>query len=374
MGESEGVRSDRTPKPERERMVLKHALVLVFALAALATAGCSSRPGTIEGRAVSRGAAVAGGTVEIYLSAERGRESAPFATAATGEDGSFRLELPAGRYWVWIKDLANTEGPRRLAEYPGNPVELAAGRRSSLGEVELHGVGRPQAPAATPGTGIRGRILRAGSPAEETAVMVYEAASTRLTGPGYLALVRTGTDGRFQIDLDPGTYRFSARRRRSGAASGYLQEGDFSATAPQDPLVVPASGYLDLGDIALHEVDAGRLATEASQRSQGYSTTGLEGRVVGRDGKPRAGQFVFVYRDEGMIGRPESMARTSPDGAFALSLPGGGKYYLGALSRHGGPRQPGEWAGKLAGTPDSGLEVLAGRSVKGLTIVMEQVW
>ena len=28
---------------------------------------------------------------------------------------------------VWVKDLASTQGPRRLAEYPGNPVQLAGG-------------------------------------------------------------------------------------------------------------------------------------------------------------------------------------------------------------------------------------------------------
>ena len=116
-----------------------------------------------------------------------------------------------------------------------------------------------------------------------------------------------------------------------------------------DPIVVPASGYLDLGDLPLHEVDAGRLAAKGARGPQESATTVLEGRVLGPDGKPRAGQFVFVYRDEGMIGRPESMARTGADGEFALTLSGGGKYYIGARSRHGGPRQPGEWAGKLAG-------------------------
>jgi hypothetical protein len=335
--------------------------------------GCGTRPGSIEGRAVSGGVGVGGTTVEIYLSSGRSRESTPFATATTGSTGAFRLELPAGSYWVWVKDLASTQGPRRLAEFPGNPVRLAAGATQALGDIELHAVGKPQQAAAPPGVGVRGRITFAGQPAGETAVMIYDAASTRLAGPGYLALVRTDADGRFQVDLAPGPYRFAARRRHGGATSGYLQAGDLSATAPADPIVVPAGGYLDLGDLPLHEVDASRLAAKGGTAVQ-ETTTVLEGRVLGPDGKPRPDQFVFVYGDEGMIGRPESMARTGADGEFALSLPGGGKYYIGARSRHGGPRQPGEWAGKLVGTPDSGLSVLAGRRVKGLTIVMEQVW
>jgi len=53
-----------------------------------------------------------------------------------------------------------------------------------------------------------------------------------------------------------------------------------------------------------------------------------------------------------MIGRPESMARTGANGEFELMLSGGGKYYIRARSRHGGPRQPGEWAGKLAGVSE----------------------
>lgn len=348
--------------------------LLMAVLATFVAAGCGSRAGSVEGRAVSRGTQVAGATVEIYLSSERGKPTAPFATAATGADGSFRLELPAGRYWLWVKDLVSSQGPRRLAEYPGDPVQLVAGQAQRLGDVELHAAGMPQEVAVATGAGIRGRILHAGAPAAETAVMIYEATSPRLSGPGYIALARTDAEGRFQVDLAPGPYRFAARRRRSGAASGHLREGDLSALAPADPVVVPANAYLDLGDLDLHEVDAGRLTTESSRGFQASSETRLKGRVVGPDGKPRAGQFVFLYRDEGMIGRPETMAGTGTDGSFTLALPGGGKYYLGARSRHGGPRQPGEWAGKLAGTPDSGLEVPAGRRVKGLTIVMVQVW
>jgi len=354
--------------------MMNRVMVVGIALVTLVVSGCGSRSGGIEGRAVSRGVAVAGATVEIYLSGGLGKESTPFAAAATGADGSFRLELPAGSYWVWVKDLASTQGPRRLAEYPANPVHLAAGATQSLGDVELHEVGASQESVAAPGVGVRGRILHDGAPAVETAVMIYDAASTRLAGPGYIALARTDPEGRFQIDLAPGPYRFAARRRQGGATSGYLQAGDSSVTAPMDPIVVPPNGYLDLGDLPLHVVDAERLAAKGARGFQETTTTVLEGRALGPEMKPRAGQFVFVYRDEGMIGRPESMARTGDNGEFELTLAGGGKYYVGARSRHGGPRQPGEWAGKLAGTSDCGLEVLAGRRVKGLTIIMEQVW
>ena len=102
-------------------------LGITLTLLMLTISGCGSRPGGIEGRAVSRGAAVAGATVEIYLSGGRGKESTPFAAAATGADGSFRLELPAGSYWVWVKDLAGTRGPRRLAEHPANPLSMRSG-------------------------------------------------------------------------------------------------------------------------------------------------------------------------------------------------------------------------------------------------------
>ena len=94
--------------------------------------------------------------MEIYLSSGRGRESTPFAAASTGADGSFRLELPAGSYWVWVKDLASTQGPRRLAEYPGNPVLLAAGATQSLGEIELHAVGTSQEAAPLPASASAG--------------------------------------------------------------------------------------------------------------------------------------------------------------------------------------------------------------------------
>jgi hypothetical protein len=292
---------------------------------------------------------------------------------SAGADGAFRLELPAGRYWVWVKDLAVSTGPRRLGEYAGNPVTLAARATLSLGEIELRSVGRSDA-AAAPGAGFRGRALFADRPVAEAAVTVYGADRDRLTGPGYAALVRTDAEGRFQVDLVPGDYRLAVRRRLGGSATGFLKEGDLSVVPFAEPVRIEAGRYLELGDVELHKVDRERLAAEAARGHQGASDTVVEGVATAPDGKPRPGQFVFVYRDEGMIGRPEAVTSTTDAGAFRLALPGGGRYYFGARSRYGGPRQPGEWVGRLAGRADSSLEVQAGRTVKGLAIVMEQVW
>lgn len=350
------------------------AAVLLTVLAACCPAACGSRPGSIEGRAVSGGAGVPAMTVEVYLGGDRDSKGAPFATAASAGDGTFRLELPSGRYWVWLKDLAAVEGPRRMAEYAGNPVALSPGERRSLGDVELREVGRAPGATAAPGGGVRGRVLLEGAPVADAVVTVYEGANPRAAGPGYLAMARTDGEGRFEVALDGGAYRVAVRRREKGRSSGFLQAGDFSATLPQDILEVPTGRMLDLGDLVLHRVDPRRLAEEESRGFQAPADTRVEGRAVDRTGRGRAGQFVFAYRDEAMIGRPEAVATTDADGGFSLSLPGGGRYFFGARSRSGGPRQPGEWAGKLAGAADSSLEIPAGRRVRGLRIVMEEAW
>jgi hypothetical protein len=75
-----------------------------------------------------------------------------------------------------------------------------------------------------------------------------------------------------------------------------------------------------------------------------------------------------------MIGRPYLLTTTDEDGGFVLNLAEGGKYYLGARDRFGGPRQPGELVGKLAGSLDSSVEVAVGEVVEELRITMEEMW
>jgi hypothetical protein len=235
-------------------------------------------------------------------------------------------------------------------------------------------VGREAAEPVPPETGLTGRVVIAGEPAADASVTVYEGEMRRLMGPGYAAMILTGPDGTFQADLAPGSYRVAARKRRGGAAAGFLRPGDFSGEYEGNPVTVREGEYTPLGDLILHEIDSIRLAEEAGRRAAGTSATRVRGTVVGPGGKPLAGQYVFLYRDQGMIGRPLKVTETGEDGAFTFDLPSGGRYYVGARSTIGGPRQPGEMAGRLSGSPDSSVQVNEGETVTGLTVAMEEIW
>jgi hypothetical protein len=309
--------------------------------------------------------------VEAWLQAERTAGATPFAAVETDANGSFTLRLPAGSYWLMARDLGAVAGPRRIAEFPGNPARVAAGGSVRPGDAVLAPAGG--AAAIATGTGVRGRVVLEGLPVAEAAVMVYPPGRERLAGPGYAALVRTLPDGSFEVDLEPGSYLIAVRLRRGGSPMGSLREGDASATA-EGGIDVAAGAYLDLGEIALHPVDRERLDAERARGFQPSAGTVLEGRVVDRQGKPRAGMFVFVYMDEGMIGRPAAAAETGGDGSFLVALPGGGRYFVGARSGRGGPRRPGEWSGTLTAAGVEGLVVPEGRRVRGVTVTVSQEW
>lgn len=347
-------------------------LVLCIAVALFSPA-CTSRPGEVAGKITFREAEVEGVAVEVYLKGDRGG-GAPFAAAESTTGGRFSLSLPPGDYWIWAKEAAPAFGPRKIAEYEGNPVSVRPGEVTALGAIELRPVGSADQDPAPSGAGIRGKVLLGGTGVGEAAVTIYKGAREVLTGPGYVAVVRTDGDGSFQADLGPGEYRVAVRKRKDGTAAGFLRPGDHSAEYGGNPVRVEEGSYTDLASITLHEVDSERLAAAAEDRSAARSSTRLAGRVVDGEGKPLGGQFVFVYKDQGMIGRPHQLTTSDSEGGFVLNLAGGGTYYIGARERFGGPREPGELVGRLADPPDSSVEVAEGAAVEGLAIVMEEMW
>lgn len=349
-------------------MKLVNALLLVIAMGA---APAAAEDVAVRGTVTAGGVPQEGVSVEAYLEVKKTPGGTPFAMATTDGEGRFELGLPPGSYFLWARGKAPAFGPPLVTEYPANPVAVTAGAPTVLPPFALREAGRASGPVAPKETGIRGRVTAEGTPAADAAVMIYDAGVARLMGPGYAASVTTGPDGTFQADLPPGSYRVAARKRRDGSAAGFLRPGDLSGERPT-PVAVASGKYADAGDLQLHGVDAGRLAERA--RGGASSPTRLAGTVTGPDGKPLAGQHVFVYRDQGMIGRPEMMAVTREDGSFTFDLPDGGTWYLGARSTMGGPRQPGEMAGRLTGSPASSVTVRTGEARGELVIRMESVW
>jgi len=338
----------------------------------LAAPAAAAADGTVAGLVSSAGRGVGDVAVEVYLEKKKDVGGTPFALTRSGDDGRFSIALPPGDFYLWAREEAPLFGPPRVTEYEGNPVTVVSGKKTLLDDLELKEVGGRA--AAAPGTGVRGRAVVAGAPAADVSVMMYDGATAQLTGPGYAAMAVTGTDGHFETDLAPGRYRVALRKRRGGGLGGFLGPGDQSGEYEANPVTVVAGAYLDLGDVALHEVDPARLAREEEARRRGEGTGALSGAVTGTNGKPLAGQYVFLYRDGGMIGRPDAVAVTADDGSFRFGITGRGTWYLGARSSMGGPRQPGEMVGRLAGSTDSSVTVTEGENRKGLAIVMEALW
>jgi len=349
------------------------AALLLVTISTLPARGGGS--GKIEGTVIFRGEARQGVAIEVYLEARKEEGGGvPFATSETGEGGRFTLTLPSGEYWLWAREPPPEFGPPGVSEYHRNPVRLEAGDRLDLEPLELQAAGAREMTRIPENTGISGRVLFSGEPVEEAVVMAYAEGRERLTGPGYVALMASDGEGRFTIDLAPGRYQVVARRRQGGEMMGLLREGDLSVEYEGNPVAVLEGEYTNLGPLTLHRLDREKLAGQAALYYESASSTLLGGRVIGPDGKPLKGQFVFAYRDQGMIGRPDFITTSVEDGSFVMNLPAGGTYYVGARSRYGGPRQPGEMIGRLDGSPDSSVKVPEGKQVKGLTIHMQEAW
>jgi hypothetical protein len=352
-------------------MSLLFALLLPAVWAGPAAGGPD---GVIDGVVTFRGEAREGVTIEVYLEPRKSRGGMPFSTSVTGKEGRFTITLPPGEYYLWAREPPPEFGPPGIREYPSNPVALAAGRRLTLEPLRLLAAGGREEAVIPGSSGLSGITGHEGEPVEGAAVMVYPGDRELLTGPGYLSLAVSDGDGRFRIDLAPGTYRLAARRRQGGELMGVLREGDLTAEYEGNPVEVTSGAYRELGTIDLRPVDSGRLAERTAQSPPTPSPTLLKGRVLDKGGKPLVGQFVFVYRDQAMIGRPDFITTSAGDGSFAVDLPGGGTYYVGARNRSGGPRQPGEMVGRVEGAADSSVKVEEGSQRDRLVITMEAVW
>jgi hypothetical protein len=287
----------------------------------------------------------------------------------TARDGGFRAEAPPGSYFAVAEGKF---GETPVFAFSGqNPVRIDSGGRW-LG-MKAVPAEAPATRAGKPGEGaaVAGKVVSGGVPVENAFVYVYSGADSAFKGMGIAMSPPTGPDGRFEIEhLPESTYFLVARRRGSGGMTGPLEKGDLYGFHPANPVYLK-DGAATVVRMDLVEKEKTLSYTEVTAGTE----TVLRGRVVDRGGRPQAGIYAFVYVDR-VFGHQRPFGhsgRTGADGMFAIYLDRPGTYYLGARENFGNSPKPGERFGFHDGTPDHAVTAVQGKSVEGLTIVVEPI-
>lgn len=227
-----------------------------------------AEPGTgVTGRLSAGGEGLAGAFVYVYTEAAGGLMGPSYGAAVRSEpDGSFRIELPAGRYFLAARKRADGARVGEPAAgdlnglYPGNPVTVPPGEMVPLVPFPLQPVEaaarqarRVDGKFVPTGTAFSGRVTDpAGTPLAGLFVFAY--LDDRMTGKPTCISAPTGADGRFLLHLgEAGTYYLGAR----SAFGGPLEPGEWVGTYDGDPrhaAVVRPGETRPLGDLVVREV------------------------------------------------------------------------------------------------------------------------
>lgn len=303
---------------------------------------------------------------------------APVAVGVTDAGGKASAALAPGRYFLVAQWRADGDYSRpiapgdRFAWFGGNPVYASRGpvREIFLSVEEFPS---PPPPAASPAgaTGVSGFVLSGGAPVPDAHVSAYLKAEGGFRDMGFAASAPTGPDGGFVLDLPPGAYYLVARKRASGGVAGPLRKGDAFGYYPANPVTVVAGALTP----AALPVTWLKLRNIPSYSGESAAAAFVEGRILGRDGRPRAGAYAALYDNPDLLNRPVFLSDvTGGDGRYRLPVPVPGRYYLGARNGYGGSPAPGDLYGRFEGTPDHSLVVGDGDRLTGVDIVVDEVW
>jgi hypothetical protein len=137
-------------------------------------------------------------------------------------------------------------------------------------------------------------------------------------------IVRSEDDGGFTAKLPEGIYHMMALKKGPGKRLGPAEEGDLmypplGSTDPE-PYVVKAGETTDIGVIS--------GAVPFKKEWDVQAKTGIEGKVLDKEGKPVEGVLVFAaLRPDVEIPLYASRV-TDKDGKYVIGLPDGGQYYV----------------------------------------------
>ena len=240
---------------------------VIAALAALVIfpAGCTKPEG--EGKAVIEGKALAP-LAEAYVYAYRDGmdlKGPAFASSqASGNDGSFSLALPPGKYFFVLRKRAEgeTTGPVRTGDWRSEivgPVTVRAGERQARDFIALKKAGEskelPGGTAIPSKTGITGTVRDGDGKAVKGArvhAYTYPQMSER---PKYVS-EETGADGSYVLFFpEGGTYYLAARNRFGGPPKiGELYGRYDDGTVEPSAVHVKDDEILEDVDISVHKI------------------------------------------------------------------------------------------------------------------------
>ncbi|WP_298272303.1 carboxypeptidase-like regulatory domain-containing protein [Geobacter sp.] len=149
-------------------------------------------------------------------------------------------------------------------------------------------------------------------------------------------LVSLDGEGRFSIELMPGSYYIGAIRRATGQDLGPPRGGDLFIVG-RDSFGAPSSYTVRAGETTDIGILAGAKPFDRAMAEPRPGTSGIEGVILDPDGKPVPGVYVFAFTTSAMLGRPLFVSEKSgPDGRYLLRVAAGGTYYLKARDTCGG--------------------------------------
>jgi len=194
----------------------------------------------VSGRVTAHGQPLAGAYVYVYSEDGAGLMGPSYGEAArSSSDGSFRIDLPAGRFFLAARKRADGSRSGEVvagdlnASYPGNPVTIERGTYRQLGDFvlkpvaeNLHRARREQGTFADTGTALSGRIVDQDGKAV-AGVYAFAYLDSRMVGkPTYIS-APSGADGRFEIRLGAGGNYYVGVRSTYG---GPLEPGEWVGT------------------------------------------------------------------------------------------------------------------------------------------------
>ena len=209
-----------------------------------------------------------------------------------------------------------------------------------------------QTPAAASGSGFEGRVVINGAVIPGARVYAYKTfADFTASKPLAISLV-TGDDGKYRLDLAPGSYYMVAKKRQGEGIDGPVAVGEYFSFQGSNPITVSPGKYIHVG-FSMLPYDKG-VAYEAYDDAAAGGLTG----VVTLDGKPLAGAYVTLYVDTAEDLRGSTYASSPPtgaDGTFRFDFLPEVEYFVVARKRAAGgvagPLTDGDYFGFFPANP-----------------------